>query len=104
MVIYITQYGIFSILCASSGSITICSWLILILFYNHKKEWHFRGLTQGREGHLKNIKLSWRRRTIIFIVNCKQKLIVTAKMKSRSESQNVNVFIVNMKFKLLTVR
>src|SRR2546421_12463824 len=69
-----------------------------------KKECHFAGLIQGREEHVKNIKLSWRRRTIIFVMNCKQKLILTAKMKSRSGSWNVNVFVVNKKSKLLTVR
>ncbi|PKK55378.1 hypothetical protein RhiirC2_802561 [Rhizophagus irregularis] len=44
-----------------------------IPIYNHKKEWHFGGLIQGKEEHVKNIKLSWRRKTTIFIVNCKQR-------------------------------
>jgi hypothetical protein len=30
---------------------------------------------------VKNIKLSWRRKIIIFVVNCKQKLILTVRMK-----------------------
>jgi hypothetical protein len=45
-------------------------------FINTKKECHFTDLTQGREEHVKNIKLNWRRRTTIFVVNYKQKLIL----------------------------
>src|SRR3954471_22121999 len=90
----------FSILRASSGSIKICSWLIPILFYNHKKEWHFGGLIQGREEHVKNIKLSWRRRTIIFVVNCRQKLILIVRMRDELINWSEIIPGVSKKFKI----
>src|SRR2546421_10528733 len=69
-----------------------------------KKECYFAGLIQGREEHVKNIKLSWRRRTIIFVVNCKQKLILTARMKDELINWSEIIPGVSKKFKISMVR
>jgi len=69
-----------------------------------KKECHFAGLIQGREEYVKNIKLSWRRRNIIFVVDCKQKLIVIVRMRDELINWREIIPGVSEKFKISMMR
>jgi len=78
--------------------------VLLFSFIITKKECHSADLTQGREEHVKNIKLSWRRRTIIFVMNCRQRWILITKMKDELINWSMNMLDVSRKSKLSMVR
>ena len=70
-------------------------------FIIRKKECHFTNLIQDREEYMRSIKLNWRRRTIIFIVNCKQKLIIIIRMRDELINWNKNISDMSKKFRIL---